>query len=58
MQAYLLAFMEDRFVVVELSLMASSISPTRGHPKLPQAGRPDYDDTGVMAMRAAASLSR
>ena len=40
------------------SLMAMSNSPTRGHPKFPQAGRPDYDDTGVMAMRAAASLSR
>ena len=37
---------------------AMSNSPTRGHPKFPQAGRPDYDDTGVMAMRAAASLSR
>ena len=40
------------------SLMAMSNSPTRGHPKFPQAGRPDYDDSGVMAMRAAASLSR
>ena len=39
-------------------LMAMSNSPTRGHPKFPQAGRPDYDDSGVMAMRAAASLSR
>lgn len=37
-----------------------------GHPKLPhfwpgkllQAGRPDYDDSVLMAMRAAASLSR
>lgn len=38
--------------------MASPNSPTRGHPKFPQVGRPDYDDTGVMAMRAAASLSR
>jgi hypothetical protein len=26
--------------------------------KLPQAGRLDYDDSVVMAMRAAASLSR
>ena len=40
------------------ALMAMSNSPTRGHPKFPQAGRPDYDDSGVMAMRAAASLSR
>ena len=40
------------------ALMAMSNSPTRGHPKFPQAGRPDYDDTGVIAMRAAASLSR
>ena len=38
--------------------MAMSNSPTRGHPKFAQAGRPDYDDSGVMAMRAAASLSR
>lgn len=38
--------------------MASSNSPTLGHPKFPQAGRPDYDDSGVMAMRAAASLRR
>ena len=37
-----------------------------GHPKLPhlwpvklpQAGRIDYDGSGLMAMRAAASLSR
>jgi hypothetical protein len=43
---------------VARSLMAMSKSPTRGHPKFPQAGRPDYDDTGVIAMRAAASLSR
>ena len=41
-----------------LALMAMSNSPTRGHPKFPQAGRPDYDDSGVIAMRAAASLSR
>jgi hypothetical protein len=41
-----------------LSPMATANSPTRGHPKFPQAGRPDYDGTGVMAMRAAASLSR
>ena len=41
-----------------MPLMATSNSPTRGHPKFPQAGRPDYDDSGEMAMRAAASLSR
>ena len=40
------------------SPMARSNSPTLGHPKFPQAGRPDYDDSGVMAMRAAASLRR
>ena len=45
-------------IAIALSLMAISKSPTRGHPKFPQAGRPDYDDSGVMAMRAAASLSR
>ena len=26
--------------------------------KLPHGGRPDYDDSALMAMRAAASLSR
>jgi len=26
--------------------------------KLPHGGRPDYDDSAAMAMRAAASLSR
>lgn len=40
------------------TLMARSNSPTLGHPKFPQAGRSDYDDSGVMAMRAAASLRR
>ena len=39
-------------------LMARSNSPTRGHPKFPQAGRPDYDDSGLTAMRAAASFRR
>ena len=38
--------------------MARSNSPTLGHPKFPQAGRLDYGDSGVMAMRAAASLRR
>ncbi|SEA43495.1 hypothetical protein SAMN05421875_1131, partial [Acidovorax soli] len=33
-----------------LTPMARSNSPTLGHPKFPQAGRPDYDDSGVMAM--------
>ena len=40
------------------TLMARSNSPTRGHPKFPQAGRPDYDDSGLTAMRAAASFRR
>lgn len=40
------------------ALMARSNSPTRGHPKFPQAGRPDYDDSGLTAMRAAASFRR
>lgn len=39
------------------SLMASSNSPTRGHPKFPQAARSDYDGSVLIAMRAAASLS-
>jgi uncharacterized protein (TIGR02391 family) len=34
--------------------MATSNSPTRGHPKFPQARRPDYDGSGLMARRAAA----
>jgi len=45
-------------VLERLTPMARSNSPTLGHPKFPQAGRPDYDDSGVMAMRAAASLRR
>ena len=40
------------------SPMATSNSPTRGHPKFPQARRPDYDGSGLMARRAAASLRR
>jgi hypothetical protein len=39
------------------SLMASPNSPTRGHPKFPQAALPDYDPSAWMAKRAAASLS-
>ena len=39
------------------SLMASPNSPTRGHPKFPQAAQPNYDVSGLMAKRAAASLS-
>lgn len=38
--------------------MARSNSPTRGHPKFPQARQLDYDDSGLLTMRAAASLSR
>ena len=40
-----------------MPLMASPNSPTRGHPKFPQAAQPDYDVSGWMAKRAAASLS-
>ena len=39
------------------ALMASSNSPTRGHPKFPQAARSDYDGSALIAIRAAASLS-
>ena len=39
------------------ALMARSNSPTRGHSKLPQAGRLYYDVSGMPIMRAAASLS-
>lgn len=42
----------------EMPPMARSNSPTLGHPKFPQAGPPDYDDSGATAMRAAASLRR
>ena len=42
----------------QAALMARSNSPTLGHPKFPQAGPPDYDDSGATAMRAAASLRR
>ena len=42
---------------IAISLMATSNSPTRGHPKFPQAAQPDYDVSGWMAKRAAASLS-
>ncbi len=39
------------------SLMASPNSPTRGHPKFPQAAPSDYDVSGLTTKRAAASLS-
>lgn len=39
------------------ALMASPNSPTRGHPKFPQAAQLDYDVSGWMAKRAVASLS-
>ena len=42
---------------VSWTLMASSNSPTRGHPKFPQAARSDYDGSVLIAIRAAASLS-
>ena len=45
-------------VCMKEALMARSNSPTLGHPKFPQAGPPDYDDSGATAMRAAASLRR
>ena len=44
--------------LLSITLMARSNSPTLGHPKFPQAGPPDYDDSGATAMRAAASLRR
>lgn len=39
------------------ALMASPNSPTRGHPKFPQAAPSDYDVSGWITKRAAASLS-
>ena len=41
-----------------LARVATSNSPTCGHPKLPQARQLDFDDSGLMEMRAAASLRR
>ena len=38
--------------------MATSNSPTFGQSNSPMAGRSDYDDSGVTAMRAAASFRR
>lgn len=38
--------------------MATSNSPTCGQSNSPMAGRSDYDESPVMAIRAAASLSR
>ena len=38
--------------------MATANSPTCGHPKFPQARRLDYEVSGLMAMRVAASLRR
>ncbi len=46
-----------RTITAFKSLMASPNSPTRGHPKFPQAAQSDYDVSGRMAKRAAASLS-
>jgi hypothetical protein len=43
---------------VASSPMATSISPTYGRSNSPMEGRPDYDKSAVMAIRAAASLSR
>lgn len=42
----------------QLPPMATSISPTYGRSNSPMEGRSDYDESAVMAMRAAASLSR
>ncbi len=44
-------------ISASLALMASPNSPTRGHPKFPQAALPDYGPSAWMAKRAAASLS-
>ena len=52
---HLVAFLQSQGIT---ALMARSNSPTLGHPKFPQAGPPDYDDSGATAMRAAASLRR
>ena len=42
---------------VSIPLMVSPNSPTRGHPKFPQAAPSDYDASAWMTKRAAASLS-
>ena len=58
MNKHLKYCMLSAFFSCAISLMARSNSPTLGHPKFPQAGPPDYDDSGATAMRAAASLRR
>jgi hypothetical protein len=50
-------YIMDRGYLDFSPLMASPNSPTRGHPKFPQAAQLDYDVSGWMAKRAAASLS-
>ena len=58
LQAALSAEISRAVMAAVEALMARSNSPTLGHPKFPQAGPPDYDDSGATAMRAAASLRR
>jgi transposase-like protein len=49
---------DDACVDIELRPpMATSISPTFGRSNSPMEGRTDYDESPVMVMRAAASLS-
>jgi Txe/YoeB family toxin of Txe-Axe toxin-antitoxin module len=62
LEDYLYWQINDRKMVERINkliqaLMASPNSPTRGHPKFPQAAQPNYDVSGLMAKRAAASLS-
>ncbi len=45
------------FCTDDSSPMATSISPTYGRSNSSMEGRSDYDESPVMAMRAAASLS-
>ena len=47
----------NRCLFLMSALMATSNSPTHGHPKFPQAAPSDYDPSAWMAKRAAASLS-
>jgi hypothetical protein len=47
----------DIWYLFACTLMATSNSPTHGHPKFPQAAPSDYDPSAWMAKRAAASLS-
>ena len=57
-QTYALPELLKELGLARSSPMATSNSPTFGQSNSPMAGRSDYDDSGVTAMRAAASFRR